>query len=268
MFATPTGIICVALGLLQAAWNAYAQPLPPTIVSPKSGDVWTVGQVATAECGSQQHGRGTFVDIGIDAFLPHIGSPRIRDDTVIFHGKCHHSEQRDFFIKRECINNETGANASVNRTNSNASGAGAGTDDGYPEQKHAGAVGYGPEYNKGATTGDKIEGLKEEVKGKILRKPDVVEHGRELRTGELKKKQQENDSNPFDNAKDDKSEQSAGGNAGLNHPPSGPDSSEASKPNPADKGAREQAATTAPEGTEKGERQKSMGNTDKVAYIG
>ena len=49
------------------------------------------------------------------------------------------------------INNETGSNASINRTNSNASGAGAGgNNDDYPEQKHAGAVGYGPEYGKGA----------------------------------------------------------------------------------------------------------------------
>ncbi|KAI9063625.1 hypothetical protein FKP32DRAFT_686550 [Trametes sanguinea] len=183
------------------------------------------------------------------------------------------------------INNETGSNASINRTNSNASGAGAGgNNDGYPEQKHAGAVGYGPEYGKGATTGDKLTGLKEEVKGKILRKPDVVEHGRELRTGEIKKKEQENENfDPFNTAKDDDSEQKdGGGNAGLNHPPSGAESSDASRPNPSmsfppaasdpshptHKGAREQAATTAPEGTEKGQRQKSMGNTDKVAYFG
>lgn len=35
--------------------------------------------------------------------------------------------------------------------------------------------------------------MKEEVKGKLFRKPDLVEHGREMRTGELKKKQQEDD---------------------------------------------------------------------------
>ncbi|KAI0635200.1 hypothetical protein C8Q77DRAFT_1156521 [Trametes polyzona] len=155
---------------------------------------------------------------------------------------------------------------------------------GYPEQKHAGAVGYGPEYGKGATTGDKLTGLKDEVKGKVFRKPDLVEHGRELRTGEYKKKQQEDDMNPFGTAKDDDSEQPGGaglqrnssGAAGT-HSPSQPD-----KPNPqrsfppamsdtthpTDKGAREQAAATAPEGTEKAQRQKSMGNTDKVSYIG
>lgn len=38
--------------------------------------------------------------------------------------------------------------------------------------------------------------MKEEVKGKLFRKPDLVEHGREMRTGELKKKQQEDDVRP------------------------------------------------------------------------
>lgn len=35
-----------------------------------------------------------------------------------------------------------------------------------------------------------------------------------------------------------------------------------------DKGAREQAAATAPEGTEKAQRQKTGGNADNVSYIG
>ncbi|KAJ8475265.1 hypothetical protein ONZ51_g6662 [Trametes cubensis] len=106
--------------------------------------------------------------------------------------------------------------------------------DGYPEQRHAGAVGYGPEYGKGASTGDKIAGLKEEMKGKILRKPDVVEHGRELRTGELKKKQQEDqDFDPFGTAGGDDSARGGSGGAGLQHPPSGAGSSaDSDKPNP------------------------------------
>ena len=83
---------------------------------------------------------------------------------------------------------------------------------GYPEQRHAGAVGYGPEYGKGAvnyhctkymhamltvmhgqSTGDKLTGMKEEVKGKIFHKPELVEHGHELRTGALKQKQMQED---------------------------------------------------------------------------
>ncbi|KAI0371963.1 hypothetical protein BV20DRAFT_132625 [Pilatotrama ljubarskyi] len=150
--------------------------------------------------------------------------------------------------------------------------------DGYPEQKHAGAVGYGPEYGKGASTSDKLTGIKEEVKGKILRKPDVIEHGREIRTGELKKKQQEQDNmDPFNQTKGDDDNQQGG--AGLQKQPSGAGSSGPDAPvsfppaasdtsHPTDKGAREQAASTAPEGTEKAERQKSMGNTDKTSYIG
>lgn len=39
--------------------------------------------------------------------------------------------------------------------------------------------------------GDKLEGMAEEIKGKILRKPEVVEHGRERRTGELARKERE-----------------------------------------------------------------------------
>ena len=42
-------------------------------------------------------------------------------------------------------------------------------------------------------TGDKLKGYEEELKGKILRKPDVVQHGHDLRTGELKRKQLEAD---------------------------------------------------------------------------
>ena len=38
---------------------------------------------------------------------------------------------------------------------------------------------------------DKLTGLKEEVKGKVTRKPDLVQHGKELRTGELKRKQEQ-----------------------------------------------------------------------------
>ncbi|OJT07036.1 hypothetical protein TRAPUB_2067 [Trametes pubescens] len=161
-----------------------------------------------------------------------------------------------------------------------APASGPGDESGYPEQRHAGAVGYGPEYMKGATTGDKLAGIKEEVKGKLFRKPDLVEHGREMRTGELKKKQQEDDANPFANAKEDPSEKPAASGQRQASGASGAHSPDAPNPNssypPAmsdtthasDKGAREQAAATAPEGTEKAQRQKTGGNTDNVSYIG
>ncbi|KIJ24331.1 hypothetical protein M422DRAFT_39216 [Sphaerobolus stellatus SS14] len=64
---------------------------------------------------------------------------------------------------------------------------------GLPEQKHAGKVGYGPEYanQTRATMGDKIEGLKEQVMGKLKKNPDLAQHGRELRSGELKRREHE-----------------------------------------------------------------------------
>jgi len=71
---------------------------------------------------------------------------------------------------------------------------------------HTGAVGLGPNYHKGPTTGEKFTGMKEEIKGKVLRKPDVVEHGHQLRSGELKRQEEENDTNPFQAAKADNSE--------------------------------------------------------------
>lgn len=36
---------------------------------------------------------------------------------------------------------------------------------------------------------DKIDGLKEEIKGKIKHNPDLVQHGQDKRTGELKRKE-------------------------------------------------------------------------------
>ncbi|RPD65104.1 hypothetical protein L226DRAFT_556117 [Lentinus tigrinus ALCF2SS1-7] len=115
----------------------------------------------------------------------------------------------------------------------------------YPEQKHAGAVGFGPEYGKGASTGDKFAGMKEEVKGKILHKPDLVEHGRELRSGVVKKKQMEDDdSNPFQSAQDSQDEDQK-----------------------TDAHQEVRAATTAPAGTQEGQRQAQGQNTDNVAVI-
>ncbi|KAJ7678122.1 hypothetical protein DFH06DRAFT_901742, partial [Mycena polygramma] len=85
----------------------------------------------------------------------------------------------------------------------------------YPEQKHAGAVGYGPNYNPHAGLGDKITGLKEQVKGKISHNPDLVAQGHERVTGDLKKKelQGDNDPDPFADPEDKKKQ--AEGQAGT-----------------------------------------------------
>ncbi|KIO34154.1 hypothetical protein M407DRAFT_240764 [Tulasnella calospora MUT 4182] len=69
----------------------------------------------------------------------------------------------------------------------------------YPEQKHAGKVGYGPNYAEArgrVTMGEKIDGLKEEMKGKLKHDQHLVQEGHDKRTGELKRHQMEEDNNP------------------------------------------------------------------------
>ncbi|KAK0437836.1 hypothetical protein EV421DRAFT_1907038 [Armillaria borealis] len=75
------------------------------------------------------------------------------------------------------------------------------THDEYPEQKHTGKVGYGPQYHSGPTFTDKVSGLKEVVKGKITGNQDLVQEGHERQTGELKRKekQQDMEEDPFAN---------------------------------------------------------------------
>jgi len=63
----------------------------------------------------------------------------------------------------------------------------------YPPQRHTGAVGLGPEFVKGASLDDKFNGLKQELKGKMKHDSKLVEHGRDLRTGELKRKEMRDD---------------------------------------------------------------------------
>ncbi|CAK5262246.1 unnamed protein product [Mycena citricolor] len=59
----------------------------------------------------------------------------------------------------------------------------------YPEQKHAGAVGYGPNYNQKPGFADKVTALKEQVVGKVTKNPELVTKGHDRWTGELKKKE-------------------------------------------------------------------------------
>jgi len=81
----------------------------------------------------------------------------------------------------------------------------------YPEQKHAGMVGYGPEYNKGAGFDEKLAGVKEMIKGKLTGKSELVERGHERKTGELKHKEMEkDDKNPFEVQDDKKGQGDAG----------------------------------------------------------
>ncbi|KAG8987981.1 hypothetical protein FRB90_003041 [Tulasnella sp. 427] len=90
----------------------------------------------------------------------------------------------------------------------------------YPEQKHAGKVGYGPNFAEArgkVTMGEKIDGLKEEVKGKIKKDEHMIQEGHDKRTGELKRRQMEEENNPkaFAGAKPDESKNP--GNAPADH---------------------------------------------------
>ncbi|THH16052.1 hypothetical protein EW146_g4524 [Bondarzewia mesenterica] len=116
-------------------------------------------------------------------------------------------------LNADIARSESTANVSTTATagDSDSEKLGFG-DEVYPPQRHAGAVGYGPEYGKGVASpsaqtfpiienvflavlvqglGEKLAGLKEQVKGKLTKKPELVEKGRERKTGQLKKKEQE-----------------------------------------------------------------------------
>ncbi|KAG5645686.1 hypothetical protein DXG03_005524 [Asterophora parasitica] len=112
----------------------------------------------------------------------------------------------------------------------------------YPEQRHAGKVGYGPNYQMGPTFGDKLKGIEEEIKGKLTHNPALVQHGKERKTGLLKKREREKDMNEdhFTAPADDKK-----GNPGPGQASAGNE-----------KGQEEQATNVVPESTteSKGDR--------------
>lgn len=110
--------------------------------------------------------------------------------------------------------------ASTSVTTSSTTGASSDTDYQYPEQKHAGkgssflffsliktflpasadsiffTVGYGPNYkppHTGPSISDKLGGGLEILKGKILHKPEIVEHGQLRKTGALEDIKKEKD---------------------------------------------------------------------------
>ncbi|KAG6916989.1 hypothetical protein DXG01_004333 [Tephrocybe rancida] len=110
----------------------------------------------------------------------------------------------------------------------------------YPPQMHAGKVGYGPNYQMGATLGDKIKGYEEEIKGRLTHNSKLTEHGKEVASGEVKRKEHEqdlSDTGPF--ASHDKAEKSA----------------------------KEQASTVAPAGSKDAEKEKGEA-TSRVKQIG
>jgi len=91
----------------------------------------------------------------------------------------------------------------------------------YPEQKHAGAAGYGPHYAETqghevhVTMGDRFTGIKDEIKGKLTKNEGLVQEGRDIRTGEVKRRAFEKENNPHakvdpkDSEKDQKPKEGA-----------------------------------------------------------
>jgi len=128
-------------------------------------------------------------------------------------------EEEQGAARGEGVPSESNSTQDQNQNGDQANGGQQGQDDGYPEQRHAGKLeGVGPEYGmqNRVTVFERLQGVKEQVKGTILRKPDVKQHGKERMTGELKKKEKEeaDKADPFGNAPDDKSEKPSEGGGG------------------------------------------------------
>ncbi|KAG6890042.1 hypothetical protein C0995_012499 [Termitomyces sp. Mi166 len=68
----------------------------------------------------------------------------------------------------------------------------------YPPQRHAGKVGYGPQYHIGPTIAERIQGYEEELRGHLTHNHALVEHGRMMVSGELKRMEREHDMNSND----------------------------------------------------------------------
>ncbi|KAF8150725.1 hypothetical protein B0H34DRAFT_801654 [Crassisporium funariophilum] len=172
-------------------------------------------------------------------------------------------------IPHPAAGNVTGALPTTTQAPATGSGASNDSSD-MPVQRHAGQVGYGPNYHAGPTLEDKIMGLKEELEGKITRNPERVHHGHDILSGEDRRKKLTgaDEKNPFENAKEDNSK-----DKGINQakPPSGTTdqgapTAPAAKQN-SDKALKEQAATVAPQGTRDAQVQRQGGAVDQMKNI-
>ncbi|KAF8066728.1 hypothetical protein FPV67DRAFT_1496178 [Lyophyllum atratum] len=128
------------------------------------------------------------------------------------------------------------------------------TSDDEGNQRHAGQVGYGPAYHQGPTLGDKFHGIKEEIKGKITGKPELMEKGRERKTGELARKvrEEQDRQDPFANPQERQQKLEEEKRAQEER----------------DKAAMEEAATVAPAGTPEAEAQRRGEVSYRVKSIG
>ncbi|KAG6890339.1 hypothetical protein C0992_002322 [Termitomyces sp. T32_za158] len=113
----------------------------------------------------------------------------------------------------------------------------------YPPQRHAGKVGYGPQYHLGPTFGEKVKGYEEELKGHLTHNHELVEHGKMMVSGELKKREREHDmksNSPFENVEKQDEHRKE----------------------------KEEAATVSTAGSHKAEKEKKGETVDNVKHIG
>ncbi|KAI5119226.1 hypothetical protein M0805_002152 [Coniferiporia weirii] len=93
------------------------------------------------------------------------------------------------------------------------SGAPPEPEGGYPEQLHAGRLtGVGPEYGKQSkpTISERVQGAKETIKGTLKRDKDLKHTGKERMTGELKRKEHDEENNPTQGEEDKSGDEDKG----------------------------------------------------------
>ncbi|TFK37376.1 hypothetical protein BDQ12DRAFT_750814 [Crucibulum laeve] len=159
--------------------------------------------------------------------------------------------------------NASTASPSVDSSNTNESQPATAPEGGYPEQKHAGKVGYGPNYRAGAGFNDKVSGMMEEMKGKATHNPERVQHGHDVYSGAQKRKELlgEGEESPFQKVDEEKPKDEQAADSKAQATPAG-------GAHTSGVGAKEQAATIAPQGTHSGEMQRKGEAVDRVKHIG
>ncbi|CDR41695.1 RHTO0S06e04346g1_1 [Rhodotorula toruloides] len=123
---------------------------------------------------------------------------------------------------------DTGAGnvASGAETGAAAAGEGAegsaatGPEGGYPEQVHAGKLGYGPHYAGNPGISDQLKGTEEIIKGKLTHKPELVQQGHDRKDGVLAERKREYEAEHDDGAfsKPAEGQGNPGGAKGANAP--------------------------------------------------
>ncbi|GAA5992327.1 hypothetical protein JCM10908_000428 [Rhodotorula pacifica] len=93
---------------------------------------------------------------------------------------------------------------------SDASAAATEPEGGYPEQAHAGKLGYGPSYAGNSGIADQLKGTEEKIKGKLFHKPELVQQGEERKAGILAERKHDYDAEHEESAFDKPVDQKAG----------------------------------------------------------